>query len=155
MKEGTFDPRGLPSQLIGQKVPQFDLPPLGRGKGISSADLASPGRPILVNFFASWCVPCVEEAAELMKLSKQGIPIWGIAYKDAADAAQAFLKQHGDPYGRLAADAPGRVAIDWGVYGVPETYFIDKKGYVRWRWAGALTDDVVQQQVRPLLQKYG
>ncbi len=151
MKEGRFDPHDVPSQLIGKHVPPFDtLPPLADGAaGFGSADLT--GKPLLVNFFASWCVPCVVEAPTLLTLSKE-IPIWGIAYKDKPGDARAFLERHGDPYAKLAMDQPGRVAIDWGVYGVPETYLIDSNGIVRWRQAGPVTQDVLDTQLRPMLR---
>lgn len=153
MKEGTFDPHDVPSQLIGKKVPPFEaLPALGTAESFDSAALTSTGQPLLVNFFASWCVPCVIEAPSLMLLKQQNVPIWGIAYKDKPAAAQSFLDRHGDPYTRVAMDAPGRVAIDWGVYGVPETYLIDKAGIVRWRQAGPITEDILDQQLRPLLR---
>jgi cytochrome c biogenesis protein CcmG/thiol:disulfide interchange protein DsbE len=152
MEKGEFDPHSLPSQLIGKKVPDFDLPGLG-GPGFTGADLQTPKQPMLVNFFASWCVPCMQEAGVLREIAKQGLPIWGITYKDAPAATQAFLAQNGNPYQRIAMDRPGRVAINWGVYGVPETYFIDGGGIVRWRYAGALTDTVVQRDIIPLLER--
>ncbi len=150
MRQGEFDPHSLPSQLIGRTVPDFVLPGLD-GPGITGAELQKPTRPMLVNFFASWCVPCLEEAAILKQIAGQGLPIWGITYKDKPSATRAFLGQNGNPYARIAMDLPGRVAIDWGVYGVPETYFIDGTGIVRWRYAGALTDEVVQRKLVPLL----
>jgi cytochrome c biogenesis protein CcmG/thiol:disulfide interchange protein DsbE len=153
MQQGDFDPHSLPSQLIGKKVPDFALPGLAGGAGITGADLQNPRRPLLVNFFASWCVPCMEEAGVLKEIARQGLPVWGITYKDAPDATQAFLAKNGNPYARIAMDRPGRVAINWGVYGVPETYFIDGGGIVRWRYAGALTDDVVQRDLVPLLAR--
>ena len=155
MQEGKFDPRGVPSPLVGQRVPSFDLPGQAPSTtGFSSADLLGAGRPVLVNFFASWCVPCVIEAPVLGDLKEAGIPIWGIAYKDKVAAAETFLERQGNPYMRLARDEPGRVAIDWGVYGVPETYFVDRTGIVRWRWAGPLTPDSVTRELNPLLQHY-
>jgi cytochrome c biogenesis protein CcmG/thiol:disulfide interchange protein DsbE len=153
MEQGNFDPHSLPSQLIGKKVPDFSLPGLAGGPGITGAELQTPSQPMLVNFFASWCVPCMQEAAVLKEIARQGLPIWGITYKDAPNATQAFLAQNGNPYARIAMDRPGRVAINWGVYGVPETYFIDGGGIVRWRFAGALTDDVVQRDLVPLLAR--
>ena len=90
----------------------------------------------------------------LAKLAASGLTIWGIAYEDDVQALSQFLAQNGNPYQRLAADADGTTAINWGVYGVPETYFIDKTGIVRWRYAGALTDDVVNSVLNPLLTKY-
>lgn len=152
MKQGTFDPHDVPSQLIGRRVPGFTLPGLPGAQGFGSADIAAAGHPVLVNFFASWCVPCVIEHPELMALSKEGLPIWGVAYKDAPDAARTFITKHGDPYARLAQDRPGQVAIDWGVYGVPESYLIDAAGMVRWRQAGPITRDVADTQLRPLLR---
>ncbi len=143
---GTFDPRGVPSMLIDRPVPPFSLP------GLASSDLR--GRPVLVNFFASWCVPCVEEAPVLMDLRRAGVPLYGIAYKDKPEATDAFLSRHGDPYARLARDLPGRVAIDWGLTGVPETYLIDRDGIVRWRWVGPLTPDTVTAELQPLLRRY-
>jgi cytochrome c biogenesis protein CcmG, thiol:disulfide interchange protein DsbE len=156
MRQGTFDPHSLPSQLIGKTVPDFDLPGLGGPGftlGITGADLQRLKQPMLVNFFASWCVPCVEEAGVLGEIARQGLPIWGITYKDEPSATRSFLARNGNPYARIAMDRPGRVAIDWGVYGVPETYFIDGGGIVRWRYAGALTDAVVQRDITPLLQR--
>ena len=152
MREGRFDPHDVPSQLIGKAPPDFSLPGLGEGTGFSAADLRAVKRPMLVNFFASWCVPCVIEAPELMALSKEGLPIWGVAYKDTVPAAKGFLAKHGDPYARIAADKPGQVAIDWGVYGVPESYLLDADGIVRWRMAGPITREVAADQLRPLLK---
>jgi cytochrome c biogenesis protein CcmG/thiol:disulfide interchange protein DsbE len=147
MKQGTYDPHSLPSMLIGKRLPVFDLP-----GGVSSAQIESAGRPVLVNFFASWCVPCVEEAGTLMQLKAVGLPIYGIAYKDKPAATASFLAQNGDPYTAIGHDEPGRVAIDFGLYGVPETYLVDAHGIVRWRWAGALTDDIVTGTLMPLLK---
>jgi len=155
MKQGTFDPRGLPSVLIGKPLPSFTLPAQAPSdSGFSSADLvAAPGVKLL-NFFASWCVPCIEEHPELMALRRGGMPMWGIAYKDKPEAAAGFIKRNGDPFRQIAADETGRVAIDFGLYGVPETYFVDREGIVRWRWAGAITPDVTAKALRPLLKQY-
>jgi cytochrome c biogenesis protein CcmG/thiol:disulfide interchange protein DsbE len=152
MRQGTYDPHSLPSMLIGKPLPTFDLPGGGDMRGLSSAEVTAAHRPVLVNFFASWCVPCVQEAPVLMQLKAQGVPVYGIAYKDKAAATDGFLTQNGDPYARIGRDAPGRVAIDFGLYGVPETYLVDAKGIVRWRWAGALTDDLVRDTLMPLMQ---
>jgi cytochrome c biogenesis protein CcmG, thiol:disulfide interchange protein DsbE len=147
--EGKFDPRGVPSMLIGKHVPPFALP---GDPGFADADLS--GKPILVNFFASWCVPCVEEAQVLLGLKQAGVAIYGIAYKDKPDATAAYLAKHGNPYARIARDEPGRVAIDWGVTGVPENYLVDKDGVVRWRFVGPLTPDMVAGELQPLLRQY-
>ena len=152
MKANRYDPHDVPSQLIGRPMPEFALPAQEPGQGFGSADIAALRRPVLLNFFASWCVPCVIEHPELMALSRAGVPIWGIAYKDAAAAASGFVARHGNPYARIARDAPGQVAIDWGVYGVPESYLIDAQGVVRWRMAGPLTPAVVSEQLQPLLR---
>ena len=153
---GGYDPRGVPSALIGQKAPAFELPPLdGTGlPGLSDADLAAPGRPVLVNFFASWCVPCVIEHPQLTRLARDGVPLFGVGYKDQPADGRRFLQQHGNPYARLGLDLPGRASIDWGLYGVPETYLIDRGGIIRWRWAGPLTDDTVKAELGPLLRRY-
>jgi cytochrome c biogenesis protein CcmG/thiol:disulfide interchange protein DsbE len=157
MRAGKFDPRGVPSALIGKKLPDFSLPGLGAGPGFDgpgfgSGDLTSIGRPVLLNFFASWCVPCIAEADLLMALKQSGQPVFGVAYKDKPEATRAFLQQHGNPYMRVGRDTPGSVAIDFGLYGVPETYLIDTAGIVRWRWAGALTANILRQELAPLLK---
>lgn len=152
MREGRFDPHDVPSQLIGKKVPDFTLPGLVGFQGFGSAELLALKRPVLINFFASWCVPCVIEHPELMALAKEGLPIWGIAYKDQPAAATGFIARHGNPFARVAEDRVGQVAIDWGVYGVPESYLLDATGAVRWRMAGPITPQVAAEQLRPLLK---
>jgi cytochrome c biogenesis protein CcmG, thiol:disulfide interchange protein DsbE len=149
---GTYDPHGVPSMLVGKPLPNFSLPGLPSSEGFSSTDVTAAGRPSLINFFASWCLPCIQEAPVLMALKRQGTPIWGIAYKDKPAATSEFLQQNGDPYTRIARDEPGNTAIDFGLYGVPETYLIDKSGIVRWRWAGGLSDDILRQSLAPLIQ---
>ena len=149
MRAGRFDPHEVPSQLIDRPVPAFALPAQEPGQGFASTDLRGP---VLLNFFASWCVPCVVEHPELMALSREGLAIWGVAYKDKpADAAQ-FIARRGNPYARIARDATGSVAIDFGVYGVPESYLIDRTGIVRWRNPGPLTPEIVDQRLRPALR---
>ncbi|MBR0654107.1 DsbE family thiol:disulfide interchange protein [Plastoroseomonas arctica] len=156
MRTGSFDPRGVPSTLVGRPVPDFSLPAMeGIDKpALAAADLRGLGRAAVVNFWASWCVPCIVEHPQLMRLARQGVPVFGVNYKDQLPGAQAFLTRHGNPFTRLGVDAPGRVAIDWGVYGVPETYFLDKEGLVRWRWAGPITPEVFDQDLTPLLRRY-
>lgn len=153
MSQGTYDPHSVPSMLIGKPLPEFSLPGRPPGAGFSSADIIASKRPALVNFFASWCIPCIQEAPVLMQLKRRGTPIWGIAYKDKPEHTADFLKQNGDPYTRIARDEPGTVAINFGLYGVPETYLVDGSGIVRWRWAGGLSDDVVSQYLDPLMQR--
>ncbi len=152
MQQGTYDPHTLPSVLVGKKLPAFSLPGQPPSTGFSSTDITAGGRPALVNFFASWCVPCIQEAPTLMQLRDQQVPLWGIAYKDSIPATAGFLQQNGDPYFRVARDQGGQVAIDFGVYGVPETYLVDKDGVVRLRWAGGLSDDVVRGTLLPMLK---
>lgn len=149
MSEGTYDPHSVPSMLIGKPLPAFSLPGQPPSQGFSSTDVVGPA---LVNFFASWCIPCIQEAPTLMKLKQQGTPIWGIAYKDKTNDTADFLKHYGDPYTRIARDEPGTVAINFGLYGVPETYLVDRSGIVRWRWAGGMSDDVVSHYLAPLMQ---
>jgi len=152
MRAGKFDPRGVPSALVGKPIPSFVLPGQGDGPGFGSADLKSLGRPVLLNFFASWCVPCIAEAEVLLALKQAGQPVFGIAYKDKPDATESFLRQHGNPYTRVGRDVAGSVAIDFGLYGVPESYVIDPAGIVRWRWAGALTPEIIHQELMPRLK---
>jgi cytochrome c biogenesis protein CcmG/thiol:disulfide interchange protein DsbE len=113
---------------------------------------AAAKAPLVVNFFASWCVPCAEEADVLGALGAQGVPIWGIVYEDKPDATKKYLNQYGTPYQRLANDADGHVAIDWGVDGVPESFVVDRAGIVRWHKSGPLTDDSVRDELRPALR---
>jgi cytochrome c biogenesis protein CcmG/thiol:disulfide interchange protein DsbE len=153
-EEGKFDPRGVPSMLIGKHVPPFTLPGDANSPDGGFADTDLAGKPIVVNFFASWCVPCIVEAPVLMQLKRAGVPIYGIAYKDTPAATATFLTERGNPYARIARDDPGRVAIDWGVTGVPETYLIDPTGVVRWRYIGAMTADAFTDELQPLLKKY-
>jgi cytochrome c biogenesis protein CcmG/thiol:disulfide interchange protein DsbE len=148
METGDFDPRGVPSPVTGKPVPPFDLPAQPPGQGFGSADLGH-GKPILLNFFASWCIPCVQEVGALLELSKAGIPIWGIAYKDQPEKAAGFIQRYGDPYQRIAADAPGRVAIDFGLSGVPESFLVDGAGVIRWHWADPLDSKVISQRLEP------
>lgn len=157
LQTGDYNPRGVPSALLGRTPPDFSLPPVSTVDlpALASADIRAPlPAPVLVNFWASWCVPCVVEHPQLMRLSRDGVPVLGINYKDRAADAAAFLQRHGNPFRRLAADEPGRTAIDWGVYGVPETYLIDREGRVQWRFAGPITPDVLDRDLRPLLRRF-
>jgi len=149
----TMDPREIPSPLIGKMVPQFNLPAVkGRTLGLASTDLR--GQVSLVNVFASWCVACREEHPVLLALSKQGIvPIHGLNYKDKPDDAKAWLDELGDPYTRTGADISGRVAIDWGVYGVPETFVIDRDGRIAYKHIGPVTPEVLRDKLIPLIAK--
>ncbi|HVC50591.1 MAG TPA: DsbE family thiol:disulfide interchange protein [Stellaceae bacterium] len=147
-----IDTMVLPSPLINEPAPQFALPPLGgKGQGFSSADLK--GQVSLVNAFASWCVPCRAEQPALNALARmKRLPIYGIDYKDKTDAAQAWIGELGNPYTRIGADS-GQVAIDWGIYGVPETFLIDKTGRVRYKHVGPLTMADVENTLLPLIAR--
>ena len=147
----TMNPRIIPSPLIGKPVPEFSLPPVkGRTLGLASADLR--GEVSIVNVFASWCVACREEHPIMMELGeKAGVPIHGLNYKDKPDDAQAWLDDLGDPYTRTGADINGRVAIDWGVYGVPETFIVDRDGRIVFKQIGALTPELVRDKILPLI----
>lgn len=142
----------LPSVLVDKPAPQFSLPPIsGDGKGFTRADLG--GKPSLVNVWASWCPPCRIEHPVLMQLARQGVTIWGINYKDKAADAQAFLDELGDPFKAIGADRTGRTAIDWGVYGYPETFVVDAEGRVRYRHVGPIRSEDLKNKIMPLLRK--
>lgn len=147
----TMNPRDIPSPLLGKPVPEFSLPPVqGRTLGLSSADLR--GQVSLVNVFASWCVACREEHPVLMGLKEKGVvPVHGLNYKDKPDDAQAWLNQLGDPYTRTGADISGRVAIDWGVYGVPETFVIDRDGRIVHKHIGPITAQALRDTIMPII----
>jgi cytochrome c biogenesis protein CcmG/thiol:disulfide interchange protein DsbE len=147
----NYDPHLVPSPLIGRRVPSFDLPPVGGHKrGLSSADLK--GRVSLVNVFASWCVSCRDEHPLLLALKQKGIvPIEGIDYKDAPADAARWLAAMGDPYSRIGADVTGRVAIDWGVYGVPETFVVGPDGHIAYKQVGPVTVQVLERKILPLV----
>ena len=143
----------LPSALIGRAVPEFDLPPIeGRDDGLSSSDLR--GEVSIVNVWASWCVPCRVEMPLLVELAAQGtVPIHGINYKDAPDAALAFLDETGDPYTRIGADRSGRASIDWGVYGLPETFVIDAQGRIAYKHVGPFDRRSLEQDILPVVRR--
>jgi len=146
------DPTLVPSPLIGKPAPAFDLPTLGgQPAQMSVADLK--GRPVLVNFFASWCVSCKIEHPYLLQLAREDrVPIIGIDYKDTDGAARQWLAQHGDPYRRVVLDHVGDMGINWGVYGVPETFVLDAQGVIRYKQVGPMTAEAWRRHVEPLLQ---
>jgi cytochrome c biogenesis protein CcmG, thiol:disulfide interchange protein DsbE len=143
----------LPSALIDEEAPAFTLPPLpGSDKGLSNADLK--GGVSLVNVFASWCVPCREEHAVLTALAAtKRVPIYGIDYKDKGDAAKAWIAELGDPYTQIGADN-GQVGIEWGVYGVPETFLVDGTGHIRFKHVGPLSQADVDKTILPLVARF-
>ncbi len=143
----------LPSPLVGKSIPEFELPPIeGRDDGLSSADLR--GQVSIVNVWASWCVPCRVEMPLLMELAEDGsVPIYGINFKDDGDEALAFLAELGDPYTRIGADRSGRVAIDWGVYGLPETFVIDGKGRIAYKHVGPFDRTSLEEDILPVVRQ--
>lgn len=148
------DPALLPSALIDRPTPDFTLPGLAAKPGLAKADLADS--VVLVNFFASWCAPCREEHPLLMRLAAEGrVALYGIDYKDKPEDAMRLLGQFGDPYRRIGVDRAGRTFIDFGAYGVPETYVIDKQGRIRFRQVGPITPDDYDQKILPLLKQLG
>ena len=149
----TLDPRKVPSPLVGQLVPVFSLPPVqGRTLGLANADLK--GDVSLVNVFASWCTACRDEHPVFMELQKHGtVPVHGLNYKDRPEDAARWLAALGDPYTRTGADIDGRVGIDWGVYGVPETFVIDREGRIVYKHIGPVTPRVVSEKIIPLVER--
>ncbi len=147
----TNDPRKMPSQLIDRATPEFKLPPLeAGGDGLASSELK--GRVTLLNVFASWCPGCRVEHPTLLRIAKAGdIPLYGIDWKDKPGDGLKWLKAHQNPYLKVGDDASGRLGIDMGVTGVPETFVIDAGGRIRYRHAGPITEDVWQETFEPLL----
>jgi cytochrome c biogenesis protein CcmG/thiol:disulfide interchange protein DsbE len=156
---GVGDPGNVPSALIGRPVPDTNLPPL--------SGLERDGQPVpgitpslfqggvtLVNVWASWCVPCHDEAPLLQQLSQdKRIQIVGIDYKDVADNARRFLGRYGNPFAAMGTDASGRASIEWGVYGVPETYVVGRDGRIAFKLIGPITPENLNRQVRPEIEK--
>jgi cytochrome c biogenesis protein CcmG/thiol:disulfide interchange protein DsbE len=145
-----LNPREVPSPLVGRLAPPFELPLLQQPeKRFSPADMR--GKVWMLNVWASWCETCRDEHPLLVALAKQNLlPILGLNYKDKGEDAQRWLKQFGDPYQFSVVDADGRIGIDYGVYGVPETYLIDAEGMIRFKQIGALTPAVLEQKILPL-----
>jgi DsbE subfamily thiol:disulfide oxidoreductase len=142
-------PKDIPTVMLDKPVPTFDLPPVAAGQpGLSTADFK--GKVTLVNFFATWCVPCREEHALLANLTDK-VAVVGIAYKDNAAAVQNYLAGQGNPYRQVGADADGRVAIDFGVYGVPESYLVDGEGRIRYAWKKPFTPEEIRTRLLPLV----
>ncbi|KTD06725.1 DsbE family thiol:disulfide interchange protein [Legionella jamestowniensis] len=134
----SLEPQTLPSAKINQALPAFQLTSLGSGHPFTPKILQ--GQVSLLNVWASWCSACIEEQVFLMQLSREGVPIYGLNYKDDTQNATQWLKEWGNPYRAIGEDHDGSVAIDLGVYGAPETFLIDKKGVIRFRHVGILND---------------
>ncbi|MBI4724753.1 MAG: DsbE family thiol:disulfide interchange protein [Rhodomicrobium sp.] len=153
------DPSRLPSALIGKPVPEFSLPAIpqavsGNGPvpGLSTAAFKT-GRVSLLNVWASWCAPCAAESQVLLDLSKQGVPLFGVNYKDTAEAARRFLARYGNPFQAIGVDEKGLTSIDFGVYGVPETFVIDGQGRIAYRFPGPLTPEIVADKIMPAIKQ--
>ena len=148
-----LDPRYVPSPLIDKPAPEFSLPGLrDENTNVGTSDFM--GKVTLINVWASWCVSCRYEHPLLVELSRQGlVPIYGLNYKDERKAAIAWLEKRGDPYLASAYDEAGRVGIDYGVYGVPETYVLDKKGIIRHKHIGPLGSKDLDETILPLIRQ--
>lgn len=151
---GLFrDPREVPSPLIGKPAPAFTLSQLANASASFSPDQMK-GKVWLLNVWASWCPPCKEEHPVLVDLAKKGsVPIVGLNYKDKREAALEVLRSTGDPYAFVAVDELGKVALDWGVYGAPETFLIDAQGIVRAKHVGPVTPAIIAQKFAPFFAK--
>ena len=148
----SLDPQQLPSVQIGKPLPLFRLPTLGNKQvELTSADLK--GQVFLLNVWASWCYACTIEQLFLLQLKQDGVTIFGLNYKDKTDDASKWLTEWGNPYKLVGEDVAGKVAIDLGVYGAPETFLVDKAGIIRYRHVGVLNADVWQQYFLPLIKQ--
>ncbi len=145
------NPDELPSALVGRQAPEVQLTPLG-DKEMWDGTALRQGKPTLVNFWASWCGPCRVEHPTLTQLQNEGLTVLGVNYKDSQGNALSFLEELGDPYEAVGADTAGRMALNWGVYGVPETYLIDGEGNVVLRIAGPVTQRELEGRIRPALE---
>lgn len=152
----TKDPKILPSALIDKPIPEFVLPPIegGPGKGFSSADLRGKGVSV-VNVFASWCVPCRIEHPQITRLAQLKVAtLYGLNYKDKPENALKWLAELGDPYAAHGADPRGRVGIDFGVYGIPETFIIDTDGIIRYKYVGPIDAARLEKVILPIIKKF-
>lgn len=147
----SLNPHELPSVQLGKSLPQFNLPQLNNPDSfVSSSQLRE--QVVLLNVWASWCAACIEEQVFMLQLAREGVPIYGLNYKDESLDATRWLEQWGNPYKLIFQDRDGKVAIDLGVYGAPETFVIDKNGIIRYRHAGIMTQEVWVKEVSPLMK---
>ena len=150
----TRDPQKVPSALIDKPAPVFALPSV---PGLDRPGLASEtlkGHVSIVNVFASWCQPCRVEHPIFMRLAREGsVRVYGISYKDKAEDSRGWLAELGNPYAAIGWDFDGRVAIDWGVYGVPETFVVDRAGTIRFKHVGPITPEILDRQILPLVER--
>jgi cytochrome c biogenesis protein CcmG/thiol:disulfide interchange protein DsbE len=148
LNKKDYDPQALPSALIGQKLPEFLLPTLSEGQFVSHKDII--GEVFLLNVWATWCITCRVEHPYLNQLKQQGIKIVGLDYKDDKAKAIDWIKELGDPYTLILFDEDGRLGLDLGVYGAPETYLIDKEGVIRYKHVGDINTRVWSETLKPL-----
>jgi cytochrome c biogenesis protein CcmG/thiol:disulfide interchange protein DsbE len=148
------DTSAIPSPFVGKPVPAFSLPVLGEpGRVLTDRDLR--GKPYLLNVWGSWCVNCRVEHPQLTALAQRGVRVVGYNYKDAPEDAQRWLAEFGNPYAPIVADEEGRVALDFGIYGAPETFLVDKDGIIRWKLVGPITPESLTAEVEPRLKAIG
>ena len=149
----TRDPHEIPSPLVDKTAPAFVLPQLtDPQQRFKSEEMR--GKVWLLNAWASWCVPCQEEHPALLQLSRSGVvPVYGLNYKDVRQNALAWLDELGDPYKLIVSDTDGRVAIDYGIYGVPETFLIDRNGVIRYKQTGPITAEILDKKIIPLVKE--
>jgi cytochrome c biogenesis protein CcmG/thiol:disulfide interchange protein DsbE len=152
------DPSRIPSALIGQSAPAIDLPGLDGEPGLVDGDLRS-GHVSIVNIFGSWCLPCHAEHETLMAiaadhgLAAKGVKIYGVAQKDDPENLRRFLGAKGDPYAKIGLDSNGRAGVEWGVYGVPETFIVKGDGTIAYKFIGPMDADALASAVRPEIEK--
>lgn len=148
----SLNPHELPSVQLGKVLPDFRLPQLQNPEFFFSSSQIRD-QVVLLNVWASWCAACIDEQVFMLQLARQGIPIYGLNYKDKSADALQWLAQWGNPYKLVVQDKIGRVAIDLGVYGAPETFLIDKKGVIRYRHAGVITQEIWLKEIAPLMKQ--
>ena len=152
MEHGSFNPHDINAPVLDRPVPDFPLTPLPPTDGFTAQDLQRTSKPVLVNFFASWCIPCLAEMPTLMTLQGK-LDIWGIAYKDKPENTASFLRHSGNPFTRLGDDHTGRAGMEWGISGVPETFLVGPGGVIRWHTATPLTEDTINTVLLPLAHR--
>ena len=149
----SLDPKEVPSPLIGKVAPDFALPLLNNSETrFANSDMV--GKVWLLNVFASWCGPCLDEHPIIVNFARSNtVPVLGFNYKDRPQAAAQWLDRHGDPYSQVVLDIDGRIGLDYGVYGVPETFLIDREGFIRYKKIGPLTQLDISEDILPLIEE--
>jgi cytochrome c biogenesis protein CcmG, thiol:disulfide interchange protein DsbE len=148
----SLNPRDLPSVQLGKSLPDFTLPQL-QNPDLFFSSKQIREQVVLLNVWASWCAACTDEQVFMLQLAREGVPIYGLNYKDRAEDALQWLAQWGNPYKLVVQDRDGNVAIDLGVYGAPETFVVDKKGIIRYRHAGIMNQELWQKEIKPLMEQ--